>query len=228
MKLSIIIPTLNEAEVLPRLLESIRKQDFSDYEIIVPDANSDDNTREIAEKEGCKVIEGGKLAYGRNHGAKKSKGNLLLFIDADVVLPPNSLKSLVREFEKRKLDIGGTLQKPIKKRKRYNFYYGAANLWMKIMANTSKPYMQVCMFVKKEVFSETKGFDNNLVFGEDSEYACRAVREGYKFGILKNKILIDTRRFEKETSLPLKYLYLNLLRLFGKEFYGGINYDYDY
>ena len=44
MKISIIIPTYNEEEYLPKLLESIKSQDFTDYEIIVADAQSDDNT----------------------------------------------------------------------------------------------------------------------------------------------------------------------------------------
>ena len=49
MIFSIIIPTYNEEEYLPVLLDSIKEQDFNDYEIIVADANSSDRTREIAE-----------------------------------------------------------------------------------------------------------------------------------------------------------------------------------
>ena len=52
MILSIIIPTYNEEEYLPLLLESIKQQDFRDYEIIVADANSKDNTVKIAEEYG--------------------------------------------------------------------------------------------------------------------------------------------------------------------------------
>ena len=53
MILSIVIPTYNEEEYLPKLLESIKMQSYSDYEIIVADANSNDKTREIAEECGC-------------------------------------------------------------------------------------------------------------------------------------------------------------------------------
>ena len=59
MKISIIIPTYNEEEYLPKLLESIKSQDFTDYEVIVADAQSNDNTREIAKEYGCVVVEGG-------------------------------------------------------------------------------------------------------------------------------------------------------------------------
>ena len=76
VKLSIIIPTYNEEEYLHKLLDSIKSQSFSDYEIIVADANSKDNTREIAISYGCKVVNGGLPAIGRNNGAKVAEGRL--------------------------------------------------------------------------------------------------------------------------------------------------------
>ena len=79
VKLSIIIPTYNEEEYLPKLLYSIKEQEFKDYEIIVADAGSVDRTREIAESNGCKVIEGGLPAVGRNNGAKIAKGKYFYF-----------------------------------------------------------------------------------------------------------------------------------------------------
>jgi len=69
MKVSIIIPALNEEKTLPVLLDSIKAQDFSDYEVIVADANSKDRTREIAAEYGCRVVDGGLPAVGRNAGA---------------------------------------------------------------------------------------------------------------------------------------------------------------
>ena len=70
MILSIIIPTYNEEEYLPVLLESIKEQSFDDYEVIVADANSTDKTREIAKEYGCIVVDGGLPAVGRNNGAR--------------------------------------------------------------------------------------------------------------------------------------------------------------
>ena len=87
--LSIIIPTLNEEKYLPPLLDSIKKQDYKDYEVIVADAGSKDKTVEIAKKYGCKVVKGGLLPAGRNRGAEASKGDLLLFLDSDIILPPH-------------------------------------------------------------------------------------------------------------------------------------------
>ena len=63
VKLSIIIPTYNEEEYLPKLLYSINEQNFKDYEIIVADAGSVDKTKEIAESHNCKVIPGLSLIH---------------------------------------------------------------------------------------------------------------------------------------------------------------------
>ena len=86
MILSIIIPTYNEEEYLPVLLDSIKKQNFEDYEVIIADANSTDKTREIASEYGCIITEGGMPAVGRNNGAKIAKGEYLLFLDSDLKL----------------------------------------------------------------------------------------------------------------------------------------------
>ena len=85
--LSIIIPTLNEEKYLPLLLESIKKQNFSDYEIILADAGSTDKTLEIAKKYNCKIIPGGCRQKEETKELKLLKEILLFFLDADVSFP---------------------------------------------------------------------------------------------------------------------------------------------
>jgi len=229
--LSIIIPAKNEEKYLPMLLDSIKRQKIDNLEIIVADANSKDKTCEIAIDYGCKVVRGGLLARGRNNGVKYAKGNLLLFIDADIILPEDFLKESLKEFNRRNLDIAGTLQEPTSNRFLYKFIYGIANGGMCIMEKTRKPFMQVCMFCKKNLHQKIGGFDESLIFAEDSEYAIRCVKAGGNFGILKSsRVFISNRRFEHENnlSLILKYIYFNISRFFGKEFRNGgiIKYDY--
>ncbi len=222
--LSIIIPTKNEEKYLPKLLDSIKTQSFTDWEIIVADAGSTDRTIKIAKSYNCKIVKGGLPAKGRNQGAKYSKGQNLLFIDSDIILPKNFLKNAIEEFEKKTLDIAGTLQVPIPTMKKskdleYTFFYEIINTGMKLIQNSKKPAMQVCMFVKREIHEKIKGFDETLIFGEDSEYARRAVKIG-KFGILKSeKVMISPRRFEKEgVILVLKNLYFIIGIIFGHKF----------
>jgi glycosyltransferase involved in cell wall biosynthesis len=222
--LSIIIPTKNEENYLPLLLNSAKSQDFSDLEIIVADAFSIDRTREIAKNYGCKIVDGGVLPKGRNNGAKNSKGDLLLFCDADIILPDGFLKKALKEIDEKKLDVAGTLQRPISVNKKfkdlkYKIIYGVANQWMKIMQYTPKPFMQSCIFAKKEIHEKINGFDETLIFGEDSEYAKRAKKFG-KFGILNSdKVFISPRRFEEEgAKLIFKNLYFIIGKIFGYEF----------
>lgn len=116
MIFSIIIPTYNEEEYLPTLLDSIKKQNFDDYEIIIADANSTDRTREIAEEYGCIIVDGGMPAVGRNNGAKVAKGDYLLFLDSDLKLTDDYLRDVLYEFQMERLGIAITQMKPLSKK----------------------------------------------------------------------------------------------------------------
>ena len=115
--LSIIIPTLNEEEYLPRLLDSIKKQRFTDYEIIISDAGSSDKTLPIAQMHGCRIAEGGLPAKGRNNGAKIAKGDILFFLDADTILPDDFLHESMLEFNGRGIDMASFCLDPYPKSK---------------------------------------------------------------------------------------------------------------
>src|SRR5574344_819167 len=100
--LSIIIPTLNEEKNITRLLKQITNQQIGDmYEILIADAGSKDKTCEIAKNFGARVVPGGLPAVGRNSGAKYAKGDILLFLDADLELSPDLIKKTLAEFKER-------------------------------------------------------------------------------------------------------------------------------
>ena len=126
-KISIIIPTYNEEEYLPKLLESIKSQDFTDYEVIVADAQSNDNTREIAKEYGCIVVEGGLPGPGRNRGAEVAKGEILLFLDSDLKLTEHYLANVIEEFEGENLGIAITQMTPLSEKKRDKYLHDLAN-----------------------------------------------------------------------------------------------------
>ncbi len=94
---SIIVPTLNEAKTLPKLLRSIAAlivtKRIAVNETIVVDANSSDETRELAKNASCLVIDAkpGNVSASRNLGAMHASGNILAFIDADCELPTDWL-----------------------------------------------------------------------------------------------------------------------------------------
>ena len=106
MIISVIIPALNAAHTLPRVLASIQDGPALQVEIIVVDDGSKDRTAEIAEKRGCKVIQMGGT-YGpsraRNTGAKAASGDLFVFTDADIVFMDDTLTKIVNTFEQHEI-----------------------------------------------------------------------------------------------------------------------------
>ena len=208
MIFSIIIPTYNEEEYLPILLESIKKQDFDDYEVIVADANSTDKTREIAEDYGCIVVDGGLPAVGRNNGASVAKGEILLFLDSDLQLTEDYLRNVLYEFRKEKLGIAISQMKPMSNMIQDKIFHEFANYFM-IGVENIKPHGAGCygIIAKKTLHDECEGFDESLTFGEDTDYIERLAKKE-PFRVLRNaKIGVSTRRLEEEglTTLIKQY-----------------------
>lgn len=199
MILSIIIPTYNEEEYLPILLDSIKSQSFDDYEIIVADANSTDKTREVAESYGCTVVDGGLPAVGRNNGAKIAKGEYLLFLDSDLELTEDYLRNALYEFRMERLGIAITQMTPMSNKIEDKIFHDFANYFM-ISVEKIKPHGAGCygIIARKELHDRCNGFDEDLTFGEDTDYIERLAKiEPFK--VLRNaKIGVSTRRLEEE------------------------------
>ena len=210
MKVSIIIPTYNEENYLPPLLKSIKEQKFNDYEVIIADNNSLDRTVDIAKDYGCKVVSGGLPAVGRNNGAKVATGDILIFLDSDLMLTRNYLEEVVDEFEEEGLGISITQMTPLSKNKRDIILHDFAN-WFMIAVENIKPHGAGCygIIVKKDLHERIGGFDESLNFGEDTDY-IEPISKIDKFKVLrKPRIGVSTRRLEEEG------LY-NLLKIYGK------------
>ncbi len=208
MKLSIIIPTYNEEEYLPFLLESIKIQDFNDFEVIVADAHSTDKTVEIAKSHGCKIVPGGLPAVGRNNGADVAKGEILLFLDADSVLTSDYITSTINEFELHNLGIAITQMVPLEKGFMKEITHDLAN-YMTKKISLIKPHGAGCygMITYKSLHEKVDGFDESIDFGEDTDYIER-IGKISRFKVLENpRLLVSTRRLEEEgiRSLALKY-----------------------
>ncbi|HEU0050567.1 MAG TPA: glycosyltransferase [Patescibacteria group bacterium] len=200
MKISIVIPAKNEEYYLPKLLTSIRQQKMEDYEIIVADAGSTDSTRKIAASFGARVVDGGLPGAGRNRGAEVAQGDVIIFLDADVLLPHEFyLQECLDEMDERGLHIttcrlhtydGTTLDQAM---------HGAYNVYSVATEHVLPHAGGFCLFVKRLAHETIKGFDEDVVFAEDHDYVRRLKKAGYQFGILRrNKILVSSRRLHKD------------------------------
>jgi len=214
--ISIIVPTLNEEKYLPLLLESIKSNDFSDYEIIIADAGSKDKTIEIAKRYNCRLIPGGLPAKGRNEGAKVAKGDLLFFVDADSLLPERFFKNALEEFSRKNLDfasfglvpIGGTKINKVA----FNMFYN----WYIYAVEKTLPHAAMGILAKRDLFLKLDGYDETIKLAEDHDLSRRAKKIA-KYGIIKStKVHFSDRRFKKDGwfRTSVKYFLCELHMIF--------------
>ena len=216
--ISIIIPTFNEEKRLDFLLASLTAQTFNDYESIVSDNASKDNTLKIARKYHCKIVKGGLPANGRNNGVKVAKGKLLIFMDADAVLvEKDALEKLLGEFQRRNLDCGSALVKPFHGLWIDSVLHWIWNCWA-FSTQWSYPHATGAFIIcKKDVFKKVRGFDESIKVGEDHHFVAKVRLHGYKYRILLSSVLpLSVRRFEAEGRMKIlfKILFMGFYRTF--------------
>ena len=197
--ISIIIPAYNEEDFLPRLLKSIKNQEFKDYEVIVADNNSKDRTTDIAREYGARLVKGGLPAVARNRGAEVSKGEYLLFLDADTVLPEGFLEKLYNKFEEDYIDICIPSSQPIDSGKLiYKTLYDFANAYLKLMEYIKPQGGGACIFVTKRMHRRIGGFKETLITAEDHDYINRASEIGRFKTYSGLYLFVSVRRLEVE------------------------------
>lgn len=203
MKLSIIIPTLNEEKKLPQLLDAIIPFTYTYDEIIVVDAESSDKTVSIAKKYGIKTIVSQKAsrAYQMNLATASAQGDVFYFVHADV-LPPQSFRKDIEQSIKRGTDAGCYRFKFDKKTPMLNFN----SWWTRFNFMFCRGGDQT-LFVKRAVFDALDGFDEEYIIMEDFDFIKR-LRKRYQFSILPKSVIVSTRKYDKNS-----YIKVNMVNL---------------
>lgn len=202
-EVSVIIPAYNEATYIDRLLEALSKQLEIDFEVIVSDAQSNDGIKDVVSTFKAKLnisfIEAPPKgpAFGRNQGARHARGQWLLFFDADVDLDDSLF---IRKLIDGAADKGWSTSSGQLKVSGRSLLgkLGHSQAYLNLMSHTKHPIMQgYCILTKREVFEKLKGFNENIQYGEDNDYATRSAI--YGFGFVKDVYyLVDPRRYEQE------------------------------
>ena len=203
IKMSVIIPTHNNCEYLRNTIISLQEQKFpkNDYEIIVVDNNSTDNTPGVVEeckRNGEKEIVYVKeqnigLHYARHRGAKIAKGEILAYVDDDVICDSNWLSELIKPYDDPEVGVvgGKILPKYEVEPPEWIKYFSSAYLSLIDEEGEVKESLTIfgCNFsIRKSVLFEVGGFnpdafgDEKLIWyrGDGESGLIRKVRDAHK------------------------------------------------
>ncbi|MFW6364135.1 MAG: glycosyltransferase [Spirochaeta sp.] len=211
---SVIIPTYNESEYLPKLLHCLEEQTFRDFEIIVADNESTDGTADVARSFGAQVVPGGMPAAGRNNGASAAAGEYLFFFDADVKFARNFLENAVQELRDRDEEVATCETVPLSNLALDRFMHQIANYYVKSNLEKNPQAPGFCIMISRRIFEAIGGFDESLSLAEDHDLVARASRHKPLVFLESVRVMVSVRRYRKEGRLDymLKVVKVTLYR----------------
>lgn len=185
---SVIVTTKNEEKNIENFCKSVVEQSYKNIELILVDNNSTDKTKEIALKYTDKVFnKGPERSTQRNYGVKKSKGDYILVLDADMILTQNVVKECV-EFVTKNSEHKALVipEKSI-----------GTSFWAKCKAFERSFYfldnvdngIEAARFFEKKSFNELGGYDINITGPEDWDLPERIYKKYPKKHKVENHLI---------------------------------------
>lgn len=190
--ISVIIPAYNEATTIVETIKNLKLSKDPNVEIILADGGSTDNTKELAANYGVQVYDSppGRAAC-QNFGVKKSKGDILLFLHSDTILPRNWNTLIRNSLQDPKVLIGAFTfkikERHIRLARAMEFLVKIRSTWKQL------PYGDQALHMRKSIFDKLGGFPAQQ-FMEDFEL-CKQTRKLGKIKILDTPALSSGRRY---------------------------------
>ena len=207
MKYSIIVPVFNRPDEVDELLESLCHQEVKDFEVIIVEDGSKKPCKDVCDKY-ADILD---LSYydkensgpgqSRNYGAERAKGEWLIVLDSDVVLPNGYLKAVEQELAQHPCDAWGGPDAahesftPVQKAISYSmtsFFTTGGIRGGKAKLDKFFP-RSYNMGIRREVYLQLNGF-SKMRFGEDIDFSYRIVEAGYKTSLLPTAWVWHKRR----------------------------------
>ncbi|MBI3577297.1 glycosyltransferase [Candidatus Gottesmanbacteria bacterium] len=216
---SVIIPTLNEEVYLPKLLGSLVDQTKKNFEVIVVDGASTDETVEVVRSFGKKIpkltiIKSKKanLPLQRNLGGKKAVGEWLVFVDADAILLPTFFDRVEQFIERENPRLFTSWSRPDSE--------VAADALLSLLANMLIEGSIIfhralspgsLTIVHRDEFRKISGYNESLSFAEDYDFGQRLIATGIELKVLRETLYVwSLRRLRKEGKLKMLQFYTTL------------------
>lgn len=233
-KVSVIIPVYNCEEYIGTTLKSVINQDFDDYEIIVIDDGSTDNSLQIINStlKDCKVPykvvhqENGGVSVARNHGINISTGEYLVFVDADDYILENHLSELYNDNYDFSLIQFAKDENAVLNPNHFNIDVISTDdfikkeLRMEILFNFFQLSYKASIIKENDIY-----FTPGVVYGEDTEFALKALIHGDRihisnettyFYVQRTDSAIRTTEFRRFDVVPIFEDLANYFRMHGK------------
>ncbi|HYM40402.1 MAG TPA: glycosyltransferase [Thermoplasmata archaeon] len=198
-RLSVIIPTWNEASTLGSLLDSLRRQSVHDFEVIVADSGSTDGTEAVASSLRARYVPGERRgpAEGRNRGALQARSDVLVFVDADCILSSDVLERILVELRDPSVVGGATMYRPLDGTAGERCLFFLANAYQRAMIAWGFPHNAgFCFFFRRSAFERLGGMREDLFLNETHDIALRSRPLG-RFVSLPVSVDTSMRRFRK-------------------------------
>ena len=211
MKYSVIIPVFNRPDEVEELLESLTTQTVGDFEVVVVEDGSQTPCREVIDR----YIDRLDIAYymkpnggpgpARNYGAERAKGDYLIILDSDCVLPPTYFEAIDRELAERPCDAFGGPDRahdsftPVQKAISYSmtsFFTTGGIRGGKKKLDKFYP-RSFNMGIRRDVYAALGGF-SPMRFGEDIDLSIRIFKGGYSCRLMPDAWVWHKRRTDMD------------------------------
>lgn len=183
--ISVVIPNYNDSDTIGKCLEAAFASGYGNFEVIVVDDKSEDNSVEIIKRFPCRLIPLAKhsgASVARNTGALQSNGDIIFFTDSDCLLNEDTLSIINRSFSeaKQRTVIGGTYARKPYDKGFFNLFQALFVYYSETKNANNPDYIAAhAMVIDRETFRTSKGFPEEfLPIIEDVEFTHRLKREG--------------------------------------------------
>lgn len=185
-RISIIVPVFNAERYIEQCAQSILNQTLQPQEVILVDDCSTDLTLQKVKKFPFKVLRLGKhcgAGCARNAGAQEAKGEIIVFVDADIQLGPWSLEKILAHFSEPGVDVVSALYtKDLPEGANFfSHFQNLLSIYRNLkLSNTAPVTFSFFCAIKKNVFNSMGGYDKIIQSYEDVEIGHRLAQKGYQ------------------------------------------------
>ena len=220
---SIVIPTYNRGNLISRCIDSIIAQTYTNWEAIIVDNYSEDNTENIVlsyNDDRIRFIKNhnyGVIAVSRNKALEMAKGDWICFLDSDDTWLPNKLETILPYVEKYDLVYHGyilNVDKSYPRRMRHSYFYKVRENTLEYVIQRGDPFSPSCTSISRKSLGHIRFDESRDLFAvEDYDFFLQILEKGVRIKYLKKLLSIyelggcsqDDKSIDRDCNLYMKW-----------------------